>query len=198
MKKKGRVETVLPNGTVHESAIITQIIGVKNKLGCPRQQCEITINNEKGVDKIDTVVRALVLYSNSLGDKAPIKIAGSWKTYTFPKFIAKAPTDEPEMETIKGQNMSVIYDAMVSNLLAYDWANYQIYLMYINQPNSVLLKVRNIEKIWNYERKFYGKKVTVLTEHERDLAKLAYNSDVLKEDKVAKVKAIEEKSLDGL
>lgn len=179
LKKVESIVKILGNGKEFEKAIITEIRNVKNKLGTPRQRARIVIDNERGVDKADTLVRNLVEFSTNMKDNRPIEISGSWKTMKIPKAAATKPTDDIEFETLTAQQFDKLTDMIRNNKLGYDWCNYLCYTFYINE--SPLLKIRELERIWAYEMTFFGKRKTKLTEEEKTLAQIIYDKEMLRD-----------------
>lgn len=137
---------IAENGSENNIGIITNNEILKNKITGIKLPFQLYINNENGLDKIATTI-------GFLQDRKIARIEGSWKkladwtgkdmTWQSQKQIA---TKMAEDETIK------------------QWMDYKVYEWYAR--SSPLVKLRTIDKVWEFEKKFFDKQVTELTEKE--------------------------------
>jgi len=172
VKKVGEIERILPNGTKDGSggleSIIVELCHLKNKLILPKQRMQIVINTERGIDLLETLLKFTQ-------DKKLTEIAGSWKRCTLPEKLWH-PEDKGDvkMATMSWQNPAgfrEILELKCPHMI--EWLNYKVYEFY--SQSSPLLKLRIINKVWEYEEKFFGKRLAVLTEEEERVAKESYS-----------------------
>jgi len=152
VKRASDLVEVLPNGEESVVGINMSVHTRKNKLFYPRQTAIIPLKGDKGPDALRSV-------SKFLFDKKVIKVAGSWKSLTFKGKEYKFQSDKKLKKLIEE----------VEPLL-WDYLNYLVYKHYSDA--SPLMKVNLLEKTWEYEKIVFGKRVTVLTDIEKKMAKL--------------------------
>jgi len=139
--------------------LISTLYTEKNKLTLPQQTVQIIIHGELGINKLETNINFLKQYKL-------IKQSGSW--YTFenlpPEIISK------EITEIKFQSIDkLINDYIIKNPKLDIYINFLIYKQFA--ITSSLLKIRLINKIWEYELQLFNKKITELTDKEKELIK---------------------------
>lgn len=160
------------DGTEKTIGILSNLRTIKNKLTLPNQLVTVTIMGETGFDKLATTVNFLTA--------GKYIVNGSWKTLSFPVkngYVDKSKKDEksqpvtvpPEMEELKFQNINDLRAIIeMKHPQIKDWLDY---LCYKHATTfSPLLKVKIIDKAWKYEEQFYGKRLTELTDKEREAA----------------------------
>lgn len=181
VQARAQIKEILADGTEKTEGIISELLQYKNKLILPKQKSLVSIKGETGFDKLDTTLRYLA--ANKL-----IGLAASWKTLSFPKGYAvkDEKTGKPvvqELAEVKFQNNIKVKEAMETLYPCLkDWMDYLVYRHYTNY--SPLVKVKIIAKVWDYEMKFFGEKVTTLKEDEIELAKMIHKEiNIIDEDK---------------
>jgi len=165
-KTSERMLTTLPSGVEIERAVVVDVYNYKNKVTLPRQTTKIILDNERGLDRADTMMKYLFI-------NGYIKVAGSWKTITMPESYAQNGLEGSKipapMMDFTYQNKTKFEEALNGGIPHFrDWVDYLIYVK--STEVSPLLKVRLAEKIWNYELKFFGEKRMILTDEEHRLA----------------------------
>ena len=151
----------LKDGREISQGILVECFTDKNKLTSPKQTFHIVINNEEGVDVMETRIQYLI--STGLAKNGP------WKTFKFPEraFDKEKPKEVPAMVEMKWQNqggkrLKGLTETKYSHLT--DYVDYLIYDSYAKV--SPLMKLKIIEKLWEYETQFLGEPKTPLTERE--------------------------------
>lgn len=164
MKKQQKpIEIVLPNGQVVAKGIEVDLYTKKNKLTLPYQTCKLIINNESGLDVVETLGRFLIL--NKF-----ISVKGGWKYIEFGD------------EEYKFQNTDGLREIL--EVKCPELRTYMDYLCYHHYSTvSPLMKVKLLSSIWDYEMKLYGEKKTKITDEEFSLATLLGRSVLEKQDK---------------
>lgn len=169
IKKVGEVYAVLPNKEKRMIAIESEIFHVKNKLTSPKQSSTVYINTESGIDKLETTIRHLKGANDS-----PIKTKGGGHfSFLMPEGVSEKDGDEilvKGMIEISFQQVGKLRGLMDTYPHLSDWLDYLVYNNY--SKSTTLVKIMIIKKLWEYEEKFFGKRVTALTEEEQKL----YNS----------------------
>lgn len=164
MKKNPKpIERYLENGQVVASGIEVDLYTKKNKLTLPYQTCKLVINNESGLDVVETLGRFLIL--NKF-----INVKGGWKYIEFGD------------EEYKFQNTDGLKEIL--EVKCPDLRTYMDYLCYHHFSTvSPLMKVKLLNNVWEYELKLYGEKKTKITDEEFSLATLLGRSVLEKQDK---------------
>lgn len=164
MKKQQKpIEIVLPNGQVVAKGIEVDLYTKKNKLTLPYQTCKLIINNESGLDVVETLGRFLIL--NKF-----ITVKGGWKYIEFGD------------EEYKFQNTEGLREIL--EVKCPELRTYMDYLCYHHYSTvSPLMKVKLLSSVWDYELKLYGEKKTKITDEEFSLATLLGRSVLEKQDK---------------
>ena len=163
LKKRKKVYEELPDGSERSIGQMVEGFTEKNKVVSPHIKFNFVINNENGIDIFETIYQYLL-------DRKIFKLAGSWKSIAVPEKIwNKEDKGEPALKDIKWQSVNQLKSNMELMPHVFDWFNYLIYLDYAS--NSSLLKYQIITIIHKYERKFFGKEITKLTERELASAK---------------------------
>ena len=165
-------------------AYISEMSFIKNKLtGYTKYKVPMYFDIIHGLDKIET--RLLYLRSSKIIPGA----AGGWTTIKIPTGYATKPTDKVEMIEIKYQgnngfkNMIKKYPHMI------DWFDLLTYKTFCS--DNPLVKIKNIDKLWVYEEKFYGQRITKLTEEEKNAANIMYDDLVHASDMEVEEKPVE-------
>ena len=167
LKKTQDIQQVMPNGETKILGIKTEITHVKNKLTLPRQQVLLSIQGETGLDRLDTCLNFLKTAKiiNSKG--------GGWVTLEIPDTKGK---NMP----VKFQGVKGLKDTVEQNPRAKDWIDYLIYQH--STKSSPFIKLKIIDKVWEYEKMFFKETKTELTEREVEIAKLIHK-DLIKDTK---------------
>lgn len=153
MSRKDDLTRITSSGEKIVEGIVSEVYTIKNKLTLPKQRCLVTLYGERGFDSLETTV-------NYLKKNKLITQSGSWTMLNF------------NDEKISFQNVQQLREILVGNP---DLENYMHFLVYQNFSTvSPLIKVKIIKKLWDYEIKFLGKKKTVLTDKEIEIANLLY------------------------
>ena len=162
--KKEDLNKTAPDGQQYSEGILTEVFTHKNKLTLPKQRALIVLKGETGFDKFETLVRYL-------RTAKLIDMSGSWATIKFPS-ISKPGTDEKEpvieYQEIKFQNAKQLQEIADKTPGLEDYMDYLVYQSY--SYISPLIKVKIINKLWDYEERFMGKRKTELTEREKEVA----------------------------
>jgi len=183
-------KVLMPSGEERTVGIRTRLISVKNKLTLPNQQIEVVIKGETGIDKFETTYNFLV-------NAKHITMSGSWKNLEFPvkngyydQTRLQNPEDpksgplyvEPEFEKLTFQAPSKLKEMIeFKNPQIKDWMNYLCYKHACTF--SPLMKVKIVDKAWAYEEKFYGKRMTELTEKEKSAAAILHKIQAEEDEK---------------
>ena len=141
--------------------IISKVTLEKNSFGPPDAQINIHIDTEGGLDRLKTVLMFMK-------DNGIIKTAGGITSVPVPKGYNG---DQP----LKWTGYNGLQELMKKpeNNWVWDWFCALIYFKYAN--TTPLTKINIIKKVWEYEEKFYGTRVTILEEgREMDTARMAY------------------------
>jgi RecA/RadA recombinase len=123
---------------------------IKNKLTIPRQESIVVFDPEKGIDKLATCIEYLK-------DKTPHYTPGSYKVLEYPS------SNNSFME-YKFQNLDQLRELINKEPKILEWIHYLCYSTYMRY--STLTRIKIIEKLWDYEIKFFGEKRTILPEDE--------------------------------
>jgi recombination protein RecA len=137
---------IAENGAEMDIGIITQNRILKNKITGVKLPFTLWINNEDGLDKLETTLGFLAM-------NEVVKKSGSWK---------KAPG--PDGKEISWQSSKDLGSKIELNPDIKLWLDYLIYNWYTK--SSPLVKLRIIERVWELEKKFFGEKRTELSERE--------------------------------
>jgi RecA/RadA recombinase len=167
-------ETVMPNGE-RRKAIVSEITYKKNKLtGFTKYGSEIWLDLTDGLNKTETNLRFM----------KKVKIipmsSGGWTTTKIPAGYAVNGKFAGQVE-IKWQTSHQLDDLMTKHPHLKDWFDYQMYLHFVN--DSPLVKIKNISIVWKYEEKFYGEKRTMLTEREKNVARILFGELISEQEK---------------
>jgi hypothetical protein len=141
--------------------IISKVTLEKNSFGPPDAQINIHIDTEGGLDRLKTVLMFMK-------DNGIIKTAGGITSVPVPKGYNG---DQP----LKWTGYNGLQELMKKpeNNWVWDWFCALIYFKYAK--TTPLTKINIIKKVWEYEEKFYGTRVTILEEgREMDTARMAY------------------------
>lgn len=164
-----QIKEIRPDGSEKTMGILSSLLHYKNKLILPKQKSIVSLMGETGYDKLDTVLRYLNTYKL-------VNLAGSWKTVEYPNgFAEKDDTGKliaKELTSLKYQSNNKIKETIDVQPHLKDWLDYLVYRHFTEF--SPLIKVKIITKVWDYEMKFFGTKVTILTDKEVDLAKMLH------------------------
>lgn len=167
VQKVEEIEEVMPNGKKFVRAIAIELRHVKNKLTTPKQRSYVVIDIEKGIDYYETNYR-FMKNNKLLGSKG-----GGYSTLSIPTGYFK-DGKQGEMIDISfqgGNKFRELCETKYPHLM--DWINYKIYIFHSNL--SPLIKVRIIDKIWDFEKRFFGKPHTNLTEEEKNIADMIHS-----------------------
>jgi len=137
---------IAANGSENNIGIITNNEILKNKITGIKLPFQLHINNENGLDKIATTI-------GFLQERKIARIEGAWKKLA-----------DWEGKDLTWQSPKKITEAIAKDPTIKEWMDYKIYEWYAR--SSPLVKLRTIEKVWEYEKKFFQKQVTELTERE--------------------------------
>ena len=138
---------ITPNGAETEVGIITTNKILKNKITGVKLPFKLWIRNEEGIDKLETTI-------GFLKENEILKASGAWK---------KMPG--PDGKELSWRSTKEIKDKIeLTDPTIKDWMDYQVYNWY--SKSSPLVKLRIIEKVWEYEKQFFGEKRTELSERE--------------------------------
>ena len=179
MRKTADINKILPDGTELKEGIYTKLTPVKSKLGL-KQDVIIKIYGETGIDKLGTTLAFLK-------EKKLIEVKGAgWATIVYPDKVWKKDNKvvpfTPEMDakgnlhpdcgwtSFKFQQEQKVKDhieAVHPHLK--EWMSYLVYENF--SFSSPLTKVKIIDKIWEYETLFFGRRKTVLSDKEIEVAK---------------------------
>lgn len=187
---KGVINKINPSGVEVVDGIWSELFHVKNKLTLPKKRSKVAIKGETGLDVLMTNIDFI-----SQPQMKIVTVSGSWRNIDYPESVANpsgvetGKRTDPKMKTLAYQNITRINDAMVLDPHLKDWIDYIIYRYYTTE--SPLIKVKIIDKVWAYERKFYGTRVTKLEPREREIADLVHHEMMKEIDKEEK-KALSE------
>lgn len=170
LKSVGDIVTFSLAGTPIVKGIISQVYTKKNKLALPRQRTDVYLYGETGLEPIQTIF----MFLKSV--KKLVTGGAGWTTIAFGEKTYKVQSWEKLKGIIEATDPEVG-----------EWLDYQIFDYY--KDTSPLTKVRIINDLWKYEEKFLGKRVTVLTEKELEVAKLLYK-DLQVEDNTQVIPSI--------
>ena len=166
--KREEDRTVTPTGDEVTRGIVSELKFDKNKLIQRGQKALVVIDNERGFDLLETSMRYL-----KKAKLASVKGAG-WTELNIPERVYNPDNKEPIGYTqIKFQGIEKLKEIIETKYPhAKDWIDYLIYLNYTTV--SPLIKVKIINKVWEYENLFFGEKKTFLTEDEKTAASMLY------------------------
>lgn len=160
-----QIKEIQKDGTERTMGIISDLLHYKNKLILPKQRSLVSLLGETGYDKLDTTLRYLA--TNKL-----IELGGSWKTINYPSGYFK-DGKAADMTSVKFQNNKKVQETIeTEHPQLKEWMDYLVYKHFTNF--SPLIKVKIIMKVWGYEIKFFGSKVTTLTDKEIELATMLH------------------------
>lgn len=165
LKEPEKLKELQPNGEEKEVGLLVSGRPVKNKISGIKNDFRLCVMNESGIDKLRSCLEYMI-------EQKIIDTKAGWKSFSYPKRLWK-PGDAPgapEMVELKFQNLKRVREEMaVTAPHIEDWMHYLIYRH--NTLSAPLVKVRIIDKVWDYELKFYGQRRTVLTDQEKHVAK---------------------------
>jgi recombination protein RecA len=162
-KHSAPIELVLADGSKLAKAIDVDVFTKKNKLTLPYRTCKLIINNESGLDIIETLSRFLVLHKH-------IDVRGGWKYIDF------------DTHEYKFQNIEQLKEIL--EVKSPELRTYMDYLCYLHYSKvSPLMKVKLLDSIWKYELKIYGSKKTKISDKEYSLASLLGRSLLEQQDR---------------
>lgn len=162
--KKEDLTKIAPDGQQYSEGILTEVFTHKNKLTLPKQKAIVIMKGETGIDKFETLVRYL-------RTAKLIDMAASWATFNFPtitKAGIKGEETITELKEIKFQNAKQLQEIAKETPGLEDYMDYLVYRSY--SYISPLIKVKIIRKLWAYEERFLGKRDTLLTDKEKEVA----------------------------
>jgi len=159
--KKEDLTKVAPDGQTYSEGILTEVFTNKNKLTLPKQRAILVMKGETGIDKFETLVRYL-------RTAKLIDMSGSWATFNFPTVIKHEEKIGIEVKEIKFQNAKQLQEVANETPGLEDYMDYLVYRSY--SYISPLIKVKIIRKLWGYEERFLGKRETLLTDREKEVA----------------------------
>lgn len=166
------------DGIAQVFAFISEISFVKNKItGFTKYKIPVWIDLIHGVDRIET--RMLYLKSAKIIPTA----VGGWYTMKIPAGYATKPTTEIEsMIEIKfmGTGPSSFIQMLKKHPHMLDYLDFRTYQNFC--ADSPLVKVKNIDKLWAFEEKFHGQRITKLTPDEKNAADFMYHDLITKAD----------------
>lgn len=176
-------EVILPNGKRIVSSIICEMRYIKNKItGFTNIPTLIYIDKDTGINMMET--RMLHLKDQKIIPGA----AGGWTTVKIPVGYAdktKLKDGKPLLPgytEIKWQSTAQ-FEKLVNEKYPHliDWYDYQALLGYASM--SSLIKAKIIDKIWEFEDKFFGEQKTVLTDKEKEVARILFSDLMRQQDK---------------
>jgi recombination protein RecA len=169
---------ISPSGDEIIKSIVSELKFDKNKLIQRGQKAMVVIDNEKGIDFLETSMRYL-----KKAKLANVKGAG-WTELNLPERLHNKTNKDPiQMVTVKWQTAEKFRELCeVQYPHLKDWVDYLIYLNYTTV--SPLVKVKIIPRVWEYEMKFFGEKRCQLTEEERRCADMLQAEDSKEEAKM--------------
>jgi RecA/RadA recombinase len=143
----------------------------KNKItGYTKYQVQMYVDLNSGLDTLET--RLLFLKRSKLVPPA----AGGWTTISIPSSYATKPMEKLDMMELKFNTSASFKNLCEKHPHMVDWLDYLTYKTFI--ADSPLVKIKNIEKIWTYEEKFYGQHLTKLAQDEREAANMMYKTAI--------------------
>jgi recombination protein RecA len=158
---KDRIKELRPDGTEVTKGQEVEIHHIKNKLTLPQQKCRVVMMGETGIDRLETALK--YLSANRV-----ITVSKSWKQIDYPSAYA-AKGKPADMVSLKYQSNSKVKEVIeLQHPHLKEWMDYLIYKQYTTV--SPFVKIGIIDKIWEYEIKFFGAKQTQLTELEKQAA----------------------------
>lgn len=164
-----QVKEIMKDGTEKTVGIYSSLLHYKNKLILPKQRSSVTLRGETGYDKLDTTLRYL-------SEKKLITMSGSWKSIDYPNGYAEKDEQgkliAKELISVKYQSNIKVKEAIDAQPCLKEWMDYLVYKHFTEF--SPLVKVKIITKVWDYEVKFLGEKVTTLTDEEIVLARMLH------------------------
>lgn len=141
--------------------IYSKITLEKNSFGPPDTQIPIYIDTEKGFDSL----KSTLLF---MKDNGITKLAGGTTSVSVPKGYNN---DQP-LKWI-GEKALIELIKKPENNWVWDWFSALVYFKYAK--TTPLTKINIIKKVWEYEEKFYGTRITILEEgRELDTARVSY------------------------
>lgn len=163
--------------------IISNLTFKKNKLtGFTKYGSAWWIDVESGLDKVET--RLVYMKKQKIVPPA----SGGWAKVQIPvgyfdsTKVKEGTPYKPDMVEVKYQNAMGFKKLTVEYPHMIDWFDY---LMYMEFAKDSLVKVKNIDHIWEFEKKFFGERRTVLTDKEKDAAQVLFSELLLEADKQA-------------
>jgi RecA/RadA recombinase len=155
---------------------IAEIQVIKNKITGVRGKFQLAIMNATGFDPIATTM----IYLERAGVVSGS--ASSWKKMSYPSRIfdpAKDKVGQPtsEMIELNYQNANRIKEVIqLQHPHLFDWCNYKCYEAFAR--TDALVKVKVLQKLWDYERLFFGGVKTTISDHERAVAEKMYQIEM--------------------
>lgn len=163
------VEPTGSDGRTFLEATRPTITFVKNKLtGFTKYRVKMHVHINTGFDSLET----RVLYLKEAKIMPPA--VGGWSTFKIPVGYALKVQDKVEMTEVKMQSIKHFKNLMVSHPHMIDWLDYMTYKSFCN--DSPLVKIKNIDKLWAFEEKFYKQRITKLANDERTAADIMFKS----------------------
>jgi recombination protein RecA len=177
--KRGENRVVTASGDDITTGIISELRFDKNKLIQRGQKALVVIDNERGFNLLETSLNYL-----KKAKLANIKGAG-WTELNIPERVYNPDNKDPiGMAQIKFQTLEKLQEIMaVKYPYAQTWIDYLIYLNYT--VVSPLVKVKIINKVWEFEQYFFGEKRTQLSEEEKTVAAMLNKELQAEDDKLA-------------
>jgi hypothetical protein len=154
---------------------VSRITFVKNKLtGLIKTTVNLIVDKEEGLNTLATRISFLKQ------EKILPSSIGGWTPLKFPTDYAKNPRSEFEWMELKYQSVKQLIDVIQRYPQCLEWLDYKIYLKFIS--GSSLMKIHNIKKVWEFEKKFWGQNITKLTEREAETIKFFNHGSVKPSD----------------
>jgi len=174
----------LPNGKEEFAGFMMKCKFIKNKITGMEIETLVTLYFETGINSLDSCIKFLKM-------NKVCTISGSWAVLQIPEKLFDNKEKKIKMVEAKFQNTrqcQELIDVQYPHLK--DWIHYLIYQNYTTHGS--LIKIKIIKKVWEYEKMFFGKQMTVLNEREIETAKILYkklqNDEVLEIKKEEKIK----------
>lgn len=192
LSREDEKERKMPSGQTKVYAIKSILEFKKNKITGLKMKTAIILNNETGLDKLET--RLIYMKDNKL--VPPVK--NGWTEMKIPagyadktKLVDGKPL-VPGMIDVKFQVLRQLEELCKTYPHLLDWLDYIMYTSYT--VDSALMKAKNIHKLWEYEEKFFGVRKTQLTEQESEVSKMLFDN-LVKEQDIELAKEDEEKKV---
>lgn len=179
--KREEDRNVTATGDEITTGIVSELKFDKNKLIQRGQKCLVVIDNERGFNLLETSMRYL-----KKAKLANIKGAG-WTEMMLPERPFNKENKDPiPMVPVKFQGIDKLKEIIETKYPHLkQWIDYLIFLNYTTV--SALVKVKIINKVWDYELMFFGEKKTLLTDEEKTVAAMLYKEMESEEKKMKEV-----------